>query len=59
MRLYRYWVWGVVLCLLWAVWRGWWLTPVDKLTGVPKSVRDNPGSYRSHYSHYHRYTGGK
>ena len=24
---------------------------VETLTGVPRSVRDNPGSYRSHYHH--------
>lgn len=42
-----------------ALWTGWWTMPVDKLEGVPKSVRDNPGSYRSHYAYYHRYYGGK
>jgi hypothetical protein len=26
---------------------------------VPRSIRDNPGSYRSIYSSYHHYTGGK
>jgi hypothetical protein len=45
-------------CVL-ALYTGWWITPVEKVTGVPKSVRDNPGSYRSHYSSYHRYYGGK
>ena len=25
----------------------------------PRSVRDNPGSYRSVYGYYHHYTGGK
>ena len=49
----------VSLACVWALWTGWWLLPVDKLDGVPKSVRDNPGSYRSHYSHYSRYYGGK
>jgi hypothetical protein len=44
---------------VWALYTGWWFTPVEKVTGVPKSVRDNPGSYRSHYSSYHRYYGGK
>ena len=49
----------VTLSCVWALWTGWWTTPVEKVTGVPKSVRDNPGSYRSHYSSYHRYYGGK
>ena len=31
----------------------------DVVRNVPRSVRDNPGSYRSIYSNYHRYTGGK
>ena len=26
---------------------------------VPKSVRDNPGAYRSHYAGFPRYIGGK
>ena len=42
-----------------AEYRGWWLTPTDRLRGVPPSVRDNPGSYRSVYSGYHHYSGGK
>lgn len=57
--------WYLVYALLvtavscWATWTGWWLSPVEELDHVPKSVRDNPGSYRSHYSYYHRYYGGK
>jgi hypothetical protein len=31
----------------------------DEVRDVPRSVRDNPGSYRSIYSNYARYTGGK
>lgn len=31
----------------------------DEVRNVPRSVRDNPGSYRSVYSNYHHYTGGK
>ena len=33
--------------------------PVNEVKNVPRSVRDNPGSYRSVYSSYHHYTGGK
>jgi len=42
-----------------AEYRGWSLDRVDEVLNVPKSVRDNPGSYRSVYSSYHHYTGGK
>jgi len=43
----------------WAEYRGWSLNRVDEVLNVPRSVRDNPGSYRSVYSSYHHYTGGK
>jgi hypothetical protein len=39
--------------------RGWSLQSVEQVKHVPKSVRDNPGSYRSVYGYYHHYTGGK
>jgi hypothetical protein len=42
-----------------AEYRGWSLDSVDELKNVPRSVRDNPGSYRSVYGYYHHYTGGK
>jgi hypothetical protein len=42
-----------------AEYRGWSLNRVDEVPYVPKSVRDNPGSYRSVYGYYHHYTGGK
>jgi hypothetical protein len=42
-----------------AQYRGWSLDTVNQLKNVPKSVRDNPGSYRSVYVGYHHYTGGK
>lgn len=32
---------------------------VDELEQVPKTVRSNPGSYRSHYNNYVHYSGGK
>lgn len=34
-------------------------TPYEKVDGVPKSVRNNPGAYRSHYAGHARYFGGK
>lgn len=42
-----------------AQWAGWSLASVNQSKTVPRSVRDNPGSYRSTYSSYHHYTGGK
>jgi len=42
-----------------AEYQGWSLNRVDEVMNVPKSVRDNPGSYRSVYGYYHHYTGGK
>ena len=42
-----------------AEYRGWSLDSVNEVKNVPRSVRDNPGSYRSVYSSYHHYTGGK
>jgi hypothetical protein len=56
---FRGWALLVTLWCGWALWTGWWLSPVERVKGVPKSVRDNPGSYRSHYSTYRRYYGGK
>jgi hypothetical protein len=41
-----------------AEYRGWSLSSVDH-RNVPKTVRDNPGAYRSHYGFYPRYVGGK
>jgi hypothetical protein len=42
-----------------AEYRGWSLNSVNEVKNVPRSVRDNPGSYRSIYGFYHHYTGGK
>lgn len=42
-----------------AEYRGWSLASVNEVKNVPRSVRDNPGSYRSVYNSYHHYTGGK
>lgn len=58
-KLYLAYALCVTAASCWATWTGWWFSPVEKVEHVPKSVRDNPGSYRSHYSSYHRYYGGK
>jgi len=54
-------IYGLVVLALVSVaeLRGWSLDRVDQVPNVPKTVRDNPGSYRSVYSSYHHYTGGK
>jgi hypothetical protein len=50
---------AVLSAVSFAEYRGWSLNRVDEVPNVPKSVRDNPGSYRSVYGYYHHYTGGK
>lgn len=42
-----------------AQYRGWSLNKVNEVKDVPKSIRDNPGAYRSHYGYIPRYIGGK
>lgn len=32
-----------------AEWRGWGMTRPTEVKNVPRTVRDNPGSYRPHY----------
>ena len=39
--------------------RGWSLFGPTRVDNVPRTVRDNPGIYRSIYSGYSRYSGGK
>jgi len=50
---------AVLLGLGVAQYQGWSLATVNEVKNVPRSVRDNPGSYRSVYNSYHHYTGGK
>ena len=49
----------VLLAFVWAHFTGWTLGNVDEVKGVPKSIRDNPGSYRSSYGWARPHTGGK
>jgi hypothetical protein len=58
-RLYMAYGMMVLATTAFAQYRGWSLNRVNELKNVPKSVRDNPGSYRSVYRSYHGYTGGK
>ncbi len=50
---------AVLVGLSIAQYQGWSLARVNEVKNIPRSVRDNPGSYRSVYSSYHHYTGGK
>jgi hypothetical protein len=56
-----YTIYGVIVLSVLSVaeYGGWSLATVNELKNVPRSVRDNPGSYRSIYNSYHHYTGGK
>jgi len=47
-----FWVYGIAVLLFLAAaeLRGWSLTSYDEVKGIPKSMRDNPGSYRSTYT---------
>ncbi len=56
-----YTLYGVLLLFSagYAEYSGWSLTRVNKVSNVPRSVRDNPGAYRSVYSGYSHYSGGK
>jgi hypothetical protein len=39
--------------------RGWFGRRGDIVTNVPRSIRDNPGAYRTLYAASPRYFGGK
>ena len=56
-----YLIYGMLLLtgVTWAEFRGWSFSSVNQVKNVPKTVRDNPGAYRSHYGFYPRYVGGK
>ena len=61
MRHPLYLVYGLALLVLvsLAEYRGWSFTSINEVKNVPKSVRDNPGAYRSHFLYYPRHVGGK
>jgi len=50
---------GVLGFLGYVQYAGLSLSQVSQMKVIPKSIRDNPGSYRSVYGYYHHYTGGK
>ena len=49
----------VLAALVWVHFTGWSPANVTEDKGVPKSVRDNPGSARSSYGSGRSYTGAK
>jgi hypothetical protein len=56
-----YFIYGLIVLagLATGQYRGYSFSSVSQVKNVPRSVRDNPGSYRSVYRSYHHYTGGK
>jgi hypothetical protein len=50
---------GLLVLMMYVHYVGWGALDRDVVAGVPKSVRDNPGSYRSHYARSVHYIGGK
>ena len=52
---------GLLLLALtgFAEYRGWSLNKINEVKNIPRSVRDNPGAYRSIYGGSSRYIGGK
>lgn len=50
---------GLLVLLGAAEYRGWSLTRAREARTVPRSVRDNPGAYRSPYVGPGRYLRGK
>ena len=51
---------GLVGGATWLERTGWSMfNDVDEARNVPRSIRDNPGAYRSIYRYYPRYIGGK
>jgi hypothetical protein len=50
---------AVLLAAGFAEYRGVTLFRPDQVRGNPKTIRDNPGAYRSIYTGYGRYSGGK
>jgi len=61
MKLSPYSLYGAVVLGLLSVgqWMGFSTSSVNEVKNVPKSVRENPGVYRSHYAWLPRWFGGK
>ena len=50
---------AVVASALYFSYQASWSMPGETLSNVPKNVRSNPGSYRTHYRSVYIYRGGK
>jgi hypothetical protein len=48
-RFYQILGFGSILFLSAFHFLGWTFSDTEEVKGVPKSVRDNPGAYRTHY----------
>jgi hypothetical protein len=61
MSRYAYLVFGVLITWMagFADYRGWSLLQPTVLHNLPRSIRDNPGSYRALYRGSPHYFGGK
>ncbi len=61
MRSPSYLLYGISLlaAMSFAQWRGLHFGLLNQARETPRSIRDNPGAYRSTYGGYSRYTGGK
>jgi hypothetical protein len=61
MKIFSYPVYGLLLLggLAAGQWYGLSATSYAEVKNVPKSVRENPGVYRSHYGFLPRWFGGK
>jgi len=56
-----YFVFGILLLAVTSLAdvRGWFISRPDRIQNVPRSIRDNPGAWRSIYRGSPRYFGGK
>jgi hypothetical protein len=56
---YRAFTVGIGLLYGYVNYVGWTIVDTEEVHKVPKTVRDNPGVYRTHYRSHVHYTGGK
>jgi len=61
MKLAPYMLYGILVLGLAGAgqWYGLSASSVNEVKNIPKSVRENPGVYRSHYAFLPRWFGGK
>jgi hypothetical protein len=61
MKLAPYTLYGILVLGLAGAgqWMGFSTSSINEVKNIPKSVRENPGVYRSHYAFLPRWFGGK